>query len=95
MTDEFWKQLGTLAAIGVAITAGKELDNVKNVKKEWAHLLSKVILGAFLAMSAASLLLFFPEAPFIAIAGAAAAIMILGEKIVMRWIEKKWFKDNG
>lgn len=91
--EDMTKQLVTLATIGAALTAGKELDKVEDLKKEWKHLVSKLIVGSGLAMAAASLWLFFPTAHFMAIAGAAAGIVILGEKFIMRWIEKRYFKD--
>jgi hypothetical protein len=96
--DNFFKQLMSLAVIGAVLTFAKELRNGKINKNDWSKAVGRIVLGAGLGVSAAALQLYFTSAPFIAIVGAGAALVVVGEmmlgKIMDRAIDKYFPKKE-
>jgi hypothetical protein len=96
--DNFWKQLASLAVIGAAIAFAKELRDGKINKNDWSKALGRILLGGGLAISAASLQLYFTTAPFIALVGAGAALVVLGDlflgKIVDNFMDRMFPKKE-
>ena len=97
--DNFWKMFATLFSIGAAITFAKSLKSKKKLKETVAE----CIIGGAAACSASSILLFYPTAPFIAVAGVGIIITLLGvaffsdklEDAIDRSIDKFIGKKDG
>lgn len=87
--DEFMKQILTLGGIGAAIQAGKEARNyTPDNHISWINLGGRVIISAAVGMSAAAILAIIPDLPFIAQAGIASGVCVLGITILERIADK-------
>lgn len=84
MDSQFWKALGTLFGIGVAISLAKSLKS----RKRWQEVVSDSIISGALAMGAAALLLWRPDLPLLAVVGVAAVLAALGAAFLGEKIEK-------
>lgn len=84
MDSQFWKVIGTLFGIGVAISFAKSL----RCKKNWREVVSEMIISGFVAMSAGVTLFIWPNASLVAVMAAAAILAILGVAFISEKIEK-------
>lgn len=84
MDNQFWKALVTLFGIGAAISLAKSLK----VKKRWQEIISDMIISGFLATGAAMIIVWMPQVPFIAVAGIAAILAVLGTAFLGEKIEE-------
>lgn len=72
--DNFYKLFITLFGIGAAVSFAKSLKSKKPLKE----VLGEIIITGVFAVGAASVLVFYPSTPFIAVAGIAALGTVLG-----------------
>lgn len=87
--DDFVRQILTLGGIGAAIQAGKEARNYTPENKiNWVNLIGRVVISAAVGMSAAAILLLVPGVPFIAQAGLAAGVTVIGVTVLERVADK-------
>lgn len=86
--DNFYKLFITLFGIGAAVSFAKSLKS----KKPWREVLSELIITGIFAVGAASVLVFYPNTPFIAVAGLAALGTILGINFFSDKLEKVFDK---
>jgi hypothetical protein len=90
--DNFYKQLMSLAFIGAALAFAKEL---RDGSKDWSKAVGRILLGAGLGVSAAAAQLYFTGAPFLAIAGLGAALVVLGDMVLGKMVDRAMDKVFG
>lgn len=86
MDGQFWKLFATLFGIGAAISFAKSLKLKSN--RTWKEIVSEMIISGFLAVSAATIYIFYPAVNMAAVAGVAALLAILGVAFLSEKIEK-------
>jgi len=84
MDGQFWKVIGTLFGIGVAISFAKAMKS----KKNWREMVSEMVISGFLAMSAGAVYIIWPEVNLIAVMAVASMLAILGVAFISEKLEK-------
>jgi hypothetical protein len=78
--------IGILAAIGAAIGIGKMLAGKE--KLTWRFVCGRALLSGGLGASAAAVLSWIPDLPFVALVGIACALVVAGETVVEKVIDR-------
>lgn len=87
MDAEIYKQMGVITALAIAVGWSKrELtsEEKKTAKKKAAH----AVLDGGLGLAAGSILLLYPQAPFLALVGVAMALVIVGKDVARKHLDK-------
>ena len=87
------EQYAVLVAIGVISYFGKLLYSKQRLSMR--NIIGAGIIGGGLGTIAATALLWFPNIPFIAMAGVAAAIATVGHEMFKEIVEAFVFKATG
>ena len=82
--ENFWKLFATLFGIGAAVSFAKSLKS----KKPWREVVSELIISGLFATGAATVYIFYPTVPFIAVVGIASLLTILGINFFSEKLEK-------